>query len=294
MKGRLANNPWRPERWVYPLGLALILICLFPSGPPVGMAQVDDLSIPGLTDNLAPDPGSEAQASTAGKSLLGMIGKGGWSMWILGALSIALIGIAAYLAMDLQAKAFRPEPLKKELIAEMKAGNFEAVLEKASADKSTLGVMVSAMAHQVQETGYGTEDNDLLNDLMAEAAQKTNRGRARMINYFSIIAQASPMVGLLGTVSGMIKAFGTLGETKMDDPAKLANSISEALITTASGLVIALPAMFLYHFFRDRLEELILECEDIGADLLKRLRRAAFAAAEEAESEPLQQEETVS
>ena len=65
----------------------------------------------------------------------------------------------------------------------------------------------------------------------------------------------------------------------------LAEHISEALVTTATGLIIALPAIFLYFFFRDRIEELILECEDFGADMLNILRRSAFAAAAAAEME---------
>ena len=93
------------------------------------------------------------------------------------------------------------------------------------------------------------------------------------------------MMGLLGTVSGMIKAFGTLGNKGMGDPSLLAANISEALVTTAAGLVIALPAIFLYFFFRDRLEELITRCEEFGVEMLNELRRAAYASAGQVEAE---------
>ena len=71
------------------------------------------------------------------------------------------------------------------------------------------------------------------------------------INYLSIIGGTAPMLGLLGTVSGMIKAFSVMSQGGMGDPSKLAGSIGEALITTATGLVIAIPAMIFYFIFKN-------------------------------------------
>ncbi|MEA2068534.1 MAG: MotA/TolQ/ExbB proton channel family protein, partial [Verrucomicrobiota bacterium] len=70
------------------------------------------------------------------------------------------------------------------------------------------------------------------------------------IDYLSIIGASSPMLGLLGTVSGMIKAFHTMGSQGMGKPELLAANIGEALITTATGLVIAIPSMFFFFFFK--------------------------------------------
>jgi biopolymer transport protein ExbB len=94
------------------------------------------------------------------------------------------------------------------------------------------------------------------------------------VNYFSIIAQAAPMLGLLGTVSGMIKAFGTMGREGMGDPTKLATHISEALITTATGLTIAIPALFCFFVFRNRLAQLVGKCHDIFDELFQELLAA--------------------
>ena len=70
------------------------------------------------------------------------------------------------------------------------------------------------------------------------------------IDYLSIIGATSPMLGLLGTVSGMIKAFKTMGTSGMGKPELLAANIGEALITTATGLIIAIPAMFFFFYFK--------------------------------------------
>ncbi|MFO7534329.1 MAG: MotA/TolQ/ExbB proton channel family protein [Kiritimatiellia bacterium] len=81
---------------------------------------------------------------------------------------------------------------------------------------------------------------------MEESAVEENTVGLRNINYLSIIATTAPMFGLLGTVSGMIKAFQKIGLGGMGDPEKLATDIGEAMITTAFGLIVGIPAMFFY------------------------------------------------
>ena len=76
------------------------------------------------------------------------------------------------------------------------------------------------------------------------------------------------MIGLLGTVSGMISAFQTIGQVGMGDPSALAEDIGEALITTATGLTIGIPAMIAYFVFRNRLNAEILRTVETGGDLI--------------------------
>jgi biopolymer transport protein ExbB len=87
---------------------------------------------------------------------------------------------------------------------------------------------------------------------MEEASVEETNAGLRVISYLSITAQIAPMVGLLGTVSGMIKAFGKIGKGAMGKPELLANDIGEALITTAAGLLIGIPAMFAYFYLKSR------------------------------------------
>lgn len=255
---------------------------------PIQSIAQDDLSVPGLTDDKevakpqaqVSEDGTVTQKDT---TLFGLIAKGGWAMVILGGFSFAVIGLAIFCGLDLRKQNFCSPDLCARLQDEWSAGNLEGVTAAVRGNPTTLARMTASVAEHIQEMGYSTDDNDALRGMMAEAGQKVNRSRAKIVNYFSVIAQASPMMGLLGTVSGMIKAFGALGKSGMAKPEVLAEHISEALVTTATGLIIALPAIFLYFFFRDRIEELILECEDFGVDMLNILRRSAFAAAEVAE-----------
>ena len=93
-------------------------------------------------------------------------------------------------------------------------------------------------------------------------------GISQWINYLNVVAAVAPMIGLLGTVSGMISAFQTIGQVGMGDPSALAEDIGEALITTATGLTIGIPAMIAYFVFRNRLNAEILRTVETGGDLI--------------------------
>lgn len=97
--------------------------------------------------------------------------------------------------------------------------------------------------------------------------QSTENTTLRWIQYLNVIATVAPMVGLLGTVSGMIGAFQTIATGGMGKPELLAGDIGEALITTATGLTIGIPAMIFYFVLRNRLEarleELALQARKI-------------------------------
>jgi len=88
------------------------------------------------------------------------------------------------------------------------------------------------------------------------------------ISYLSTIGVVSPMVGLLGTVFGMISAFKTLGSGGIADPTKLAAAIGEVLIATAAGLLVAIPAFFMYYFFRNHLQRVVTLAEDVIHQLM--------------------------
>lgn len=239
----------------------------------------EDLTIPGVDDApvtapAAPDTGAPESGE---KNLFDLILEGGWAMWPLGLMSIAIIALSVYSFLDLNAKNFYPPEVVSQLDDAMENGDLDGAIRISGESPTCLGQVMHGATEYVYERGYETLDGDTIYDLMADASQEFNRSRARTINYFSVISQAAPMLGLLGTVSGMIKAFGTLGREGMGDPAKLASNISEALVTTASGLVVALPAIFAYFFFRDKLTELVSRVDKHASRMLNRLRRSVYA-----------------
>ena len=95
----------------------------------------------------------------------------------------------------------------------------------------------------------------------------------RNCKVLSVVASVSPLLGLLGTVLGMIKAFMTVAsrEEALGRTELLASGIYQALVTTATGLSIAIPALVLYHLFADKIERLVIEMDDITLDLVERM-----------------------
>ncbi len=252
------------------------------------LAQADEFSIPGVDDpasvtsgnsGAAPDSIEEEgfEAPIYGNLLERLVRKGGLFIWPLFALSLVVLGLTVYCLIDLTKGRFYSDKVMKELRSAMEQGDVYQALERSQASPTCLGQVMAGATEFIGDRGYQVLDDSALFDAMADVSQEFNRGRARTINYFSVIAQAAPMVGLLGTVSGMIKAFDKLGQTGMGDPGSLAENISEALYTTASGLVIAVPALFLYFFFRDRLTHLIASTDREAYRLLNVLRRAIVA-----------------
>lgn len=263
-----------------------VFAALFVTEPVLAQGEFD-LSIPGEVEQEVSIPTPQAEtagtASSGEVNLLEMIKAGGWSMWVLGSFSFAVIGLLIFCLIDLQRKNFYPADLEGALTQDMAGADFESALQKVQGHPCCLSSVMHAGMLYIVDRGYGVLDSEKLEEVMTAASRKFNRGRVRTINYFSIIAQAAPMMGLLGTVSGMIGAFAKLSQGGTGDPSAFAGNISEALITTATGLVVALPAIFCYFIFRDRLQGLVAESDESAEELIATLRRTVMASHEQHE-----------
>jgi len=255
----------------------LLCVILGSACPDITFAQ--DLDIPGLEEATAPEPapGSGDAPSKGEINLWSMIKAGGPTMFVLGALSFAVIGLVVYGLIDLRKPNFVPDELVTGLKSDLERLDLEAARQKLNPADNCLSAVMDAGIHHLTKKGYEALDTEKFEELLGAASQRFNRTRARSINYFSIIAQASPMLGLLGTVAGMILAFGSLSSSGGGDPSVFADDISMALVTTASGLIVALPAIFAYFFLRDRLQSLVALTDDAAEDLIETLSDALEA-----------------
>jgi len=86
-----------------------------------------------------------------------------------------------------------------------------------------------------------------------------------------VIANLAPLLGLLGTVTGMIKAFGAIAESGTGNPSVVASGIAEALITTAAGLIVGIPTLAVYYYFKGRVDRLVFEMEEVSLKFLEEL-----------------------
>jgi biopolymer transport protein ExbB len=118
-------------------------------------------------------------------------------------------------------------------------------------------------------------------ELIKEAVEDTGRHVVyrleRFLNTLGTIAGISPLLGLLGTVIGMIKVFSTILEQGVGNANVLAGGISEALITTAAGLTVAIPSFFFYRYFKGRVEEYVVAMEEQAINLIEAIERSNVA-----------------
>jgi biopolymer transport protein ExbB len=105
------------------------------------------------------------------------------------------------------------------------------------------------------------------------------------INYLSVIASLAPMMGLYGTVSGMVKAFNTIPAEGAGSASKLADNISEALITTATGMIVGIPAMFFFFLFKQSYGKIISSSSRIIGDIVYTMKVAIKYGPQEVEAE---------
>lgn len=131
-----------------------------------------------------------------------------------------------------------------------------------------------AFANIVQ---LGLENKDLSNEELKELIIDQGRQEVRSFEkglvVIETIAGIAPLLGLLGTVTGMIKVFTVISEQGLGQTQALSGGISEALITTVVGLSIGIPALVLYNYFTDKAENLIMDIEKFTSELLRKLSR---------------------
>jgi len=121
------------------------------------------------------------------------------------------------------------------------------------------------------------EGKQIAEEGMVGEIAKENGKMQTWISYLSVIGVCTPMIGLLGTVTGMIRAFATLGSSGIGDPSSLAAAIGEVLVATASGLIIAIPAFVFFYFLRNRAGSAIHVIQDTINSLFRKMPYEALA-----------------
>lgn len=177
-----------------------------------------------------------------------LIKQGGLTMYPLGLFSIAVVALVIRnFIMLKEAKLLRPD-LAPELTRQLAEGDLESARDLCNREPSLLTEVLGAGLDRARGT---TVNAASIKEAIEEAGTEQLLVHMKPIGYLSIIGAVSPMLGLLGTVSGMIKAFQHISRGGMGNPEILAKDIGEALVTTATGLIIAIPAMLFYFYFKN-------------------------------------------
>ncbi len=190
--------------------------------------------------------------------------------WIFGPLllsiSVILIALVVLLVLDLRMTSAIPVGFVDEFTDTVNKRKFKEAFDMARNDPSFLGRVLTAGMSRLQ---YGLEDarEAAMNTLEAIKSDKEQKN-----NYTAVIASVGPMIGLVGTVYGMIGAFMELGaEGGSKNATALAGNISHALVVTLFGIGISIPAIFFNAFFRNRITKVCMDVGHIADDLLTQM-----------------------
>lgn len=213
-----------------------------------------------------------AAAAGGGDVSLGQLwAQGGWAMYPLALFSIAGFGLILYNALVVREGPLLRPDVSAELNEALAKGDVEGAKAICESQPCLVANITAAGLARAKPDDF---DADAVEKAMEEASVEEIAGPFGIISYLSILATLAPMVGMLGTVSGMIKAFRNIALGGMGKPELLADNISEALITTAVGLVVGIPAMFAFFFFKSRYARLTSRLARICGDLHHTLAHA--------------------
>ena len=189
---------------------------------------------------------------------------------------VALALIIERLA-SLRSSRVAPERLLDEVIAITRTSLPSSEVVNKLAASSALGqVLASGVRSVIAEPRISER---ALRLVFENAGRVTIHRLERYLNTLGTIATAAPLLGLFGTVVGMIEIFGSQSPTGGSNPAQLAHGISVALYNTAFGLMIAIPALMFYRYFRGRIDEFTVDMEQAAERLVPQLMRFAVRQA---------------
>jgi biopolymer transport protein ExbB len=250
-------------RFLFAAGLALAVTLLF-----ADVARAAD------------DAGGEQ--AQGGNLVLFMLKSLGWVFGpLLLAVSVAMLALIVLLALDLRMSSAIPPGFVDEFTDTVNKRKFKEAFDMARNDPSYLGQILTAGMSRLQ---YGLEDarEAAMNTLESIKSDKEQKN-----NYNAVIATVGPMLGLVGTVYGMIQSFSVLATSSTVNPSKLADGISHALVVTLFGVGVSVPAIFFNAFYRNRITRVCMDVGHIADDLLTQMYHNSKKAAAPAPAAPV-------
>jgi biopolymer transport protein ExbB len=185
-----------------------------------------------------------------------LVKSGGWLMLPIIACSIVALGIVIERFWSLQRKKVMPDYLMKQILQLHKESKLNlADLGKLKGSSPMGRILAAGLVNR-------NHDKVVMKEAIEEVGRQVVHELERYLNTLGTIASISPLLGLLGTVIGMIKVFSVIVTAGVGDPGVLAGGISEALITTAAGLSVAIPSLMFHRYFSGLIDKLVIGMEE--------------------------------
>ena len=193
--------------------------------------------------------------------MFAIIQAAGWPIWPLLVASVVAVALIIERAISLRDRKIIPPTLLEQVVAVyQRQGVSDEMLDRLARD-SPLGSVLAAGLRNHRSSRY------VMKEAIEEAGRAAAHDMERFLTTLGTIATAAPLLGLFGTVIGMIEIFGSQSPTGTN-PQQLAHGISIALYNTAFGIGIAVPALIMYRHFRNKVDTLVVEMEVQAAKLV--------------------------
>jgi biopolymer transport protein ExbB len=264
------NFAWVAGRWAIALGVVFIAACL--SLSPVSAQEEDEFAAPppaaapAAAANGAEQPAAGGAPAKKQSLLSWTVESLGWPYVVIFlALSFTLVSLFVMNLLAARRETLLPQELVDGFEEKLNEKQFQEAYDLARADESVLGQVLSAGLAKLSK-GYNKAIEG-----MQEVGEEESMKLEHRLSYMALIGNLSPMIGLFGTVQGMISSFQVIalgGATPK--PAELAAGISTALFTTLVGLAVAIPAIAAYNILRNRVTRLLLEVGVTSENLMSR------------------------
>lgn len=217
-------------------------------------------------------PVIHAQTEAAGpeiRNLRDVLAAGGLPLWVIVALSVIALFLVIFFLFTFRAAILYPKSFLREAEDAAEEGDLEALRAVCTANPSAAARIVAAATEQI--SGSGRADYIAVRDAVEDEGSRQASVLWQRLQYLMDVAVISPMVGLLGTVLGMLDSFANLqAEVGTVRPLTISQGVAKALITTAGGLVVGIVAMVLYALFRGRVHQLVAGLEESCSLILRR------------------------
>lgn len=215
------------------------------------------------------------------RSLLDTVNDGGSIGYVIILLSFVAVGLIGREVLRLRRKKLAPSETVTQLEDLLKKGDLRGAVQlcRNAEHDSFLTRVFGAALVRCARSPFGMLE---IKTALEEAGQQETARLYRSTDGIGLIASIAPMLGLLGTVVGMVGAFDTISVTQgVAKPDQLAGSISQALVTTVMGLLVAIPATAAYSFLRNRIDALVGEVAQVSEDLAALVEKRSQGASQQ-------------
>ena len=198
--------------------------------------------------------------------MIELLEKGGWLLLPIGLCLLLSLAVTIERLVNLRGKRFYSEDVFRAIRTAVARRDWDAALQSCRVENKLFNRLAETLIF------YRKSDPTQLRQLLEDQSRQEGAVLERFLPILRTIATIAPLLGLLGTVTGMIKVFQTLSIVGVSQAQDLSGGISEALLTTAAGLTVAIPTIIVFHLFENKVEKILLRVEKALVELNMMIR----------------------